>query len=156
MFICSRKVFANVRILQEKCWILAVILLSAGCGGGSTDVTGTVSGKVTLEGKSVPVGTSVICQHIERSFPAVGKTAADGSFKLSMKDSNNVIAGDYEVMLQSPVVTMDPAEAMRLSQSGKFPKQEETVPSKYRSFTTSGLKMTVKRGANTYDIDMKP
>ncbi len=145
-----------MRILQQKYWILALILLSTGCGGGSTDVTGTVSGKVTSEGKPVPVGTSVICQHIERSFPAVGKTAADGTFKLNMKETNKVIVGDYEVMLQSPVVTMDPAEAMRLSQAGKFPKQEETVPPKYRSFTTSGLKMTVKKGANTYDIDMKP
>lgn len=152
----ERTVFIVNNFKLKSSIAVALLLLGTGCGPLS-EVTGTVSGKVTLDGKAVPAGCSVICQHVQRSLPAVGKTAADGTFTLQMKDGNGIMLGKYKVLVQPPLLNLDPAEAMRMSQAGKLPKDDDSaVPKKYRSFDTSELTLTVKRGSNTFDIAMKP
>lgn len=134
------------------------LLLAAGCGRGDglPGPTGTVSGKLTSNGKPAPAGTLVNCTHVEKSFPAIGATDANGNFTLEMKGGKNILVGKYTVAISPPVVKMDPAEAMRLSQAGTPPQANfPEIPEKYRSADTSGETLEVKTGANTLNIDMK-
>lgn len=139
-------------------WIpIAILLAAAGCGGGNKEATGTVSGKATLDGKPLAEGCVIVCQHLERSLPAGGKTAADGTFKLTMKDTVGLVVGDYKVLIQTPEKKMTHEEQMKMAQTRSFPKPDDSiVPAKYRSFDTSNLKLTVKPGANTFDLPLTP
>ena len=60
--------------------VLAIMSL-VGCGGGSTlpeGDTGTVTGKVTFNGKPVPEGASIVFLHKDRGITASSAIAADG------------------------------------------------------------------------------
>ena len=147
-----------INLLKISPWIpIAILLTVMGCGGGKKEITGTVSGKATLDGKALAEGCVIVCQHIERGLPAGGTTAADGTFKLSMKDLPGLVVGDYKVMVQTPEKKMTHEEQMKLAQTKSFPKPDDSVvPEKYRSFDTSNLKLTVKAGANTFDVPLMP
>jgi hypothetical protein len=141
-------------------WLVlgCALLFAAGCGGsdGLPGPTGTVTGKLTSNGKPAPKGTTITCTHIEKSFPAVGKTDENGNFTLEMKGGRNILVGKYTVSIHPPVVNMDPAEAMRKSQAGTLPQMNfPEIPEKYRNPETSGETLDVKQGANTLNIDMK-
>lgn len=139
-------------------WIsVAMLLAVAGCGGGKKEPTGTVSGKATLDGKPLAEGCVIVCQHVQRGLPAGGKTAADGSFKLTMHDGSGLVLGEYQVLIQTPEKKMTHEETMKLAQTKSFPKPDDSVvPAKYRDFNTSNLKLTVKAGANTFDVALTP
>jgi hypothetical protein len=145
-----------VNMFTNKNWVLGVILFSLiGCGKNSGEVTGTCSGKLTLDGKPAAAGCVVVCQHVKRGLSAGAKVEPDGSFQILMQDGPSLIAGDYKVLIQPPDFKMSHEEAMKLAQANKFPKLDDSVvPSKYRSYETSKLFMIVNAGKNTFDIPM--
>jgi len=79
--------------------VLVVIL---GCGGdtGFTGPTGTVSGKVTFKGASVPGGCSVVFTGTTKTEGvATGTVDSDGTYKLSEGGVAKVRVGSYVATL---------------------------------------------------------
>ena len=145
---------------------LALVSLS-GCGGsaGRDFKTGTVTGKLTLNGGAVPAGTQI--QFIADTGDAAGgEVASDGSFTIQ-----GVPVGACKVMVTPGAPSaaaageLSPEEAMKLA-SGIGPSGEgadpsafasdASVPAKYKDFSTSGVTITVKEGSNDFSLDMKP
>lgn len=146
-----------VNMFTHKTWLLGFILLGIiGCGKSSGEVTGTVKGKLTLDGKPAAAGCVVVCQHVKRGLSAGAKVEPDGSFQILMQDGPSIVAGDYKVLIQPPDFKMSHEEAMKLAQANKFPKLDDSVvPSKYRSYETAKLFMIVNQGTNKFDIAME-
>ena len=144
-------------MFTHKNLVLGVILLGIiGCGKNSSEVTGTVNGKLTLDGKPAVAGCVVVCQHVKRGLSAGAKVDADGTFQILMQDGPSIVAGDYKVLVQPPDFKMSHEEAMKLAQANKFPKLDDSVvPKKYRSYETSKLFMIVNQGTNKFDIPME-
>ncbi len=135
-----------------------LLCLVAGCGGGSSAVegpTGTVSGKLTYNGAAVPEGCVVVFMPVDGALSATGVVGADGSFKLQMKGTADIVAGQYKISIGTPVVEETPEQSMEREMAGKKLPEYKEVPEKYRTADTSGETFEVKEGANTYDLDMK-
>lgn len=117
--------------------VLAAVLV-AGCGGGLNEVTG----KVTLDGKTVP-GLEVRFEPKDPNLgtTAIGYTQADGSYKLHYPgDQTGAPAGEYAVHISG-------GEA-----GGETDRPPVRVASQYNS--KSKLTATVKPGANVIDFEV--
>ena len=143
--------------------IIIVVLLasSIGCGGASGP-TGTISGKLTLNGSPAPQGTHV--QFLSDAGASSAEVSGDGSFTIM-----GVAIGSYKVMVTPGVGSassgaMDPETAMRLAYgegpdgTGKNPdafKADAAIPAKYTDIATSEVSFDVKEGVNDFSLDMK-
>jgi hypothetical protein len=112
--------------------------LVAGCGGGLSEVTGTV----TLDGRPVR-GLEV---RFEPKDPAIGTTAigytqADGTYRLHYPgDKTGAPAGEYTVHISGG------------ESGGEDDMPPVRVARKYNS--ASELSATVKPGSNTFDFEV--
>jgi hypothetical protein len=133
--------------------LAALTALAAGCGKSS----GTISGKVTYQGKPLPYGS---VQFISASGLAlVGVIESDGSGSYSIP---NVPVGKAQIS----VTCQDPKYAdfmKQLSASARdksiprpkgSPDQFNLIPGKYFDPSTSGLSCEVKGGQQTHDITL--
>lgn len=150
---------------------LCVAALS-GCGGGgsSSSLTsgpcGTVRGKVTYSGQSLPADCKITFMHQDKSFPATATISTDGSYALLIAGKPNIPVGAYKVSIAAPPAKQqaaaDPSnpeayKAFMMKGAGaKAPAQEKLpFPKKYQTAEGSGLVWTVIEGPNTFDLDMK-
>jgi len=122
-----------------------VFLSFTGCGGSQ----GTVSGKVTLDGKPLPGGLVSI-------FDAEGQTRTSGIGKDGAYSMSNVAPGKAQIA----VLTMEERTDLRGSQSGAPPVKNSmgtfvAIPAKYLSKETSGLSLEVKTGKQDFEIQLK-
>jgi len=120
--------------------VAALALSLASCASWNDGQTGAeASGRVTLDGKPFTAGTVVFVG------PA-GSTAAevkpDGSYR-----AGNVPLGTVRVT----IVTTGPSAAPK---GGYGPAPQVPPPPRYRSADTSGLKLDVSTGDNSFDIAM--
>lgn len=99
----------------------------------------TVAGAVLLDGK--PLEGASIGFHLADPAkpPVVATTDKAGTYKVALP------AGEYTVTVVKAVVVpkSDP------------PRETLVTPGKYASPKTSGLKVTVKDGANTFNVELK-
>ena len=109
----------------------------AGCSGGPA--TGSVAGKVTLEGKPLTPATVVL---INEQTGAGASAALDetGTYRIDA-----VPLGDYQVAIQPP----PPPAPHEMSWAAPTPTE---IPAKYKTAATSGLSATVKTGENRADF----
>ncbi len=141
--------------------LFGILMFLPGCGGSNlpSGETGTVQGKVTYNGGSVPTGTTVIFVRDEDGLMGTGVTDSNGEYLLRMRDGLKIVVGVYRVSVTPPNVAanLDQDEIMKLGQEGKLPDPAtvKEVPMKYRSPEESSLICDVQPGANTFDIDMK-
>ena len=144
-------------------WIATVVLgfaitVTGGCSkGGYSGPTGTVTGKVTLDGKPVPAGCLVTFVS-EAGFTASGKVGADGSYTLLNVDKPEIPTATYNVGVTQPSAEVSGADYDKYMSAGgaEEPKAAPaTIPAKFQSSTTSGLSFGVKEGPNTINIDLK-
>ena len=144
---------------------VAGLLFYGGCGpGGYSGPTGTVSGTVTLQGQPVPQGCKVAFVSDE-GFTASGQVTAGGNYQLSVAGKGqNVPVATYKVCVSPPegaeASEADYEKMMEESAGGEegaaeTPAQEEVIPAKYQTTTTSGLSFAVEEGANTIDITLE-
>jgi hypothetical protein len=87
---------------------LVVACFVIGCGGcsGFDGPVGTVSGKVSFQGKPLPAGASVIFKYEETGQVATGTlSTSDGSFRLRWRGSYDVLASAYKVALSTGAST---------------------------------------------------
>jgi hypothetical protein len=126
-----------------KTWAsIALSLLAAGlvtgCGGGLSEVTG----KVTLDGKTVP-GLEVRFEPKDPNIgtTAIGYTKADGTYQLHYPgDKTGAPAGEYKVKISGGET------------EGESDRPPVRVARKYNS--ASELTATVTPGENTINFDV--
>ncbi len=142
-------------------------MVIGGCGGGAGQhPTSPVSGKVTLNGAPVD-GATVTFVRDGGGKPAVGKTDASGSYKLTTYSKDDgAIVGSYKVTIAKwEAAAEDPAATRGTTGGGgdAYPEDydpdaagsdKESVnllPAKYANFSSSGFTFTVAEGPNTAD-----
>jgi hypothetical protein len=112
----------------------------AGCGT-SQPPSGTVSGKVTLQGQPLRAGT---VQFVNDQLGAGASAALDdaGTYRVTTP----LRTGPYEVTIQPP----PPPAPHEMGPSASLPPSN--IPAKYRDPKSSGLKATIQEGSNTADF----
>lgn len=117
-----------------------------GCGESFATVTGTV----TLDGKSVDAGTVTFTP---TSGPAIAKEIINGAYQV-----DRVPLGNAGVSVIGPPDVKNEADRGMAQKLGKAPPPPPPpatkIPLKYADPATSGLKYTVKRGDNSYKIEL--
>ena len=124
------------------------LLLISGCSGGGEKVvltpagpTGKVHGKLTLEGKPVPEGTTIYFTAPKGGGVAKGVADSAGAYS-----AEKVPAGDVSVMVSGPSMKAD----------GSLPEVGGGIPEKYGTPATSEAKLEVKADGDVeYNLDMK-
>jgi hypothetical protein len=127
----------SVRIRASIALALLTTVLISGCGQRLNEVTG----KVTLDGRTVP-GMEVRFEPKDPSIgtTAIGYTQADGTYTLHYPgDKTGAPAGEYTVTITGGEAETEGRPAVR-------------VAPKYNS--ASQLTATVKPGQNTFNFDV--
>ncbi len=131
---------------MKYAWTLSILacsllLLASGCGGGHG---ASVSGRVTLDGK--PLDTGTVTFHPEGGGPtAYGGIHSDGSYQVKTGTQQGLPPGEYRVTV---LATTEPPT------DGPSVPGEQITPFRYANPAESGLRFTVARGSNRYDIDL--
>lgn len=138
------------------CLPLGLLTLTTGCGekNASSAEHAEVTGKVLFQGKPLP-GGKVSFVAINGGFASSGLIDENGNYQIKAP------VGDVEIgvtnqMLQSKSGPKGPkvlkkAEATEHQRvKGRWVK----IPSQYEDAHNSGLKYTVKPGAQTHDIEL--
>jgi hypothetical protein len=117
-----------------------VVLFCTGCGS-----QGTVSGKVSLDGKPLPGGVVNI-------YDSEGQTRTGGISKEGTYSVSNLALGKAQVS----VVTLGSRDSVRggnpnSTSAGTF----VAVPGKYMDKDQSGLALEVKAGKQDFEIQLK-
>lgn len=130
-------------------WLLPVAVMAwAGCSGGRTV---SVTGKVSHEGKPVPLATVMFST---TGAPlAIGATDASGRYRLStFRRGDGAVPGPHVVAVE-PVVRL---AADGLTPDPATPLERPDIPAAYREFSTTPLRAEVVAGrANSIDLDLK-
>jgi hypothetical protein len=119
--------------------------------------TGTIEGRLTMEGKPLPKGTKVLFMEQREGFLAFGATDEDGRFKIASWNDGNMPVGKYKVTIQ-PAGMGDGEQPFDIdAPARKRPAKKPAAgfPKRYRTITTSKLEYTVDEGANDFTIDIK-
>lgn len=130
---------------------LAPVAMMAGCGSKS----GTISGKVTYQGKAVEGGSVNFLSEGANSTMKTGGIQKDGSYSVS-----GVPVGPAKITVQGMKARrlLIPA-ALQKEQGGvkevKTEQSEVYVPPRYGKTETSDLKYDVQSGKQQHDIDLK-
>lgn len=151
-------------------FVLPLALIAVGCGSGQ----GTVSGKVSYQGKDVPGGTVFILP--SKGGSVSGAIKEDGTYSIakvpsgpakvtveteSVKPASAAPAqarGDASFYSKMPKPPADLAKGdvtIGPSLSRGDAKRYVPIPAKYNDPDQSGLSLTVKGGKNSFDIDLK-
>lgn len=143
-----------VRLLAGCCLILA----AGGCSSGvDFGATGTVTGRLTMDGKPLSPKHAVSFMDMQKGFLAYGKTDADGKFQVDSWNEGKLPIGKYHVMIAPPPFE-GPKKEMTPEERFDHPEMEVMkmeFPKKYRETATSGLEYEIKVGPNVIDIDLK-
>ena len=157
---------------RRRCFQRSILLLAVtgtcfltGCGGREIPegTYGQENGRLTLSGKPVPDGTTVVLLHKSKGYTATGTVLDDGYYTASFRGGLDLLTGMYAVSVsppaeQTPESNPDSPEAYaRMMEAGpeKEGKSDSAFPEKYTSANTSNEVMEVKEGSNEYNLDMK-
>lgn len=144
---------------------VALPLATVGCGNqdGYTGPRGRVSGTLTLDGKPLPGGCSVVFIEEKLGYLATGSVEDGGRYMLRYAKSRDLPVGNYKVQLSLPAppagateLSSDPivqAARMKLGPES-MPAVSLPFPSRYLSTANSGLSFTVAPGQNTADFTL--
>jgi hypothetical protein len=141
--------FATVRVMM-----IVTLIAATGCAGRGV---GTVSGRVTFKGK--PVASGGVVMVADEGPPISATINEDGTYVC-----RNVPAGTVKIGVVSPNDVMEARERKaqkpgiaEAGDLGKFdPAKWFPIPSKYANYMNSPLTFEVKKGENTFDIDLEP
>ncbi|UUO04867.1 hypothetical protein M4951_15890 [Blastopirellula sp. J2-11] len=141
--------------LYQLSLLVALGLAFAGCSqDGFRGPTGTVGGKLTLEGKPISPGT-IITFIASDGYIAAGQTGDDGEFDLLFKGSNQIPVAHYKVQVAPPPREEGAHFDMSASRRGAI-AAVRPFPPKYGASSTSGLEVEVREGENLpLVIDLK-
>lgn len=123
-----------------------ILIVSVGCGGSASRVSGTVS----IDGKplvgSDTVRVTVMFFPESSGAPAAAKLDESGQYELSTGSQTGLPPGNYSVAISAKDIA---APAGGGSQGAR-----DLAAPNYSDPQTSGLKAEVKPGSNTFDFDL--
>lgn len=119
------------------------LLFLVGCGGKPA----SVSGIATLDGNPLERGM-VGFAPASGGIKATGKILSDGSYTLSTNKESGLEPGEYEMT----VVSREPS--IENPQGGPPMPGAFITPRRYAIAKTSGLRIKVKRGSNTINLEL--
>lgn len=130
-------------------FVLLILPAILGCGNGLAQVTGTV----TLDGQPLRGGGDVramVYLHPEggTGAPAVALIDESGQYRVSTGAESGVLPGPYLVSISASQLTGD--DAVGVPRSGR-----RITPDRYADPRTSGLRIDVGAGENTYDFELE-
>lgn len=138
-----------ITMIRDRLFLLALpcLLLAAGCGQRGPALQ-PVEGFVTLDGS--PCSDALIgFSPIGEGLPAVGRTGADGSYRLTVAQGGRPHAGttvgEYAVTIEKKELIPEPQPDNGLPNP---PKYRDVVPEAYGDQTTSSFRVTVRKGRN--------
>ncbi|QDT53519.1 hypothetical protein Pan44_15410 [Caulifigura coniformis] len=141
--------------------IASAALLLTGCGGDfDYGPTGTITGRLTMDGEPLPAGSSAVFMEPKAGYLAFGLTDAEGNYTVNTWNEGNMPIGSYRVMVHPPAPANDSEtasaeEVMAHPEKYKARPIKTDIPKKYRETATSGLSFEIKKGENKIDIDIK-
>jgi hypothetical protein len=116
-----------------------------------------ISGRLTLEGRPMVPGFSVVFMEPRRGDLAFGTTDADGRFRIDSWKKGEMVPGTYRAYVMAP-----PIEGFSLDEAfDRSGRNENAVrmpveyPQEYGSVETTPLEYKVVTGQNHFDIDLK-
>jgi hypothetical protein len=127
----------------RRAFALATVFL-AGCA----PATGTVQGKITINGMPLPAGLITFLSEVG-NHDAFSATIKDGKY-----ETGPIPAGPCKVTVVHSSVARPAAGGSDLGRARTTGVVE--VPDKYGRADSSGLTFTVKPGANTFDQNLTP
>jgi len=134
---------------------VAVVLLSIAAWYFLSPNTGTVSGAVTLDGKSLAGAQLVFLHDDPKASPLPAATADDGTYVLYGPTSAGVPVGKYKVVI-TKMVRKD-GKARPMGEEAVVEQSEEinVVPAEYGDFAQTPLRPEVNRGANLIPFQLR-
>ena len=138
--------------------VVVLCFVVAGCGGPTRPETVPVAGRVTYQGKPVPMGQ--IMFYPEQGHPATGTIDANGAYRLrTFAPDNGAIPGRYRVTITAVrftggghAKTFD--EELRGGGSSAPAKAEWLVPEVYSRPETTPLRADVTRDSKVINFDL--
>lgn len=134
-----------------------------GCSGEKpSGPLGSVSGHLTIDGRTPKPGTNIVFMDAQLGTTAVGSTDETGAYSLKSfrksGDSMEFPVGRFNVSIQVPeedYLSEDEITA-EMALEGITPglQGKREFPEKYQNFATSGLSYDVVEGENTIDISL--
>jgi hypothetical protein len=128
-----------MRTLTAITFIIVTIIIISGCGQDAAP--GKVKGTITLDGEPLPNASVAFCPESNSgALSSFGGTNASGQYELFYANKKTgAIPGRYKVTVHTGNADMGRAEL---------------VPAMYRSPETTDLVCDVKKGTNTFDIQL--
>ena len=148
-------------------WIRFVVLGSlcsmlVGCGGESGGDRPTAPVKVTVKYNGKPLdGAIVTFISVDNPQPAVGTTDASGNCSITTyKTNDGAIVGINVITISKSEIDKKNIKAPRPEDADLIgvtptPNLKSLIPNKYSLPGSSGLKEEVKKGQNTFTIELK-
>lgn len=136
------------RLTAKISLAICLTALIVGCSNGNMK-TAVVKGKITFNGKAVPIGTISFVP--EGNKPAAtGQIQKDGSYELSTYgDGDGAVLGKHTVM----IIAVDAQEGAL--PEDKNPVPPAIIPDKYFNNQTSGLTANVEDKVNEINFELK-
>lgn len=130
-------------------WLGILPILWSGCGTGSRLQTFPVTGTVTLDGQPVADADVVFIPSAgsQSQLACQAVTDAEGRYEVSTHAGR----GKYQPGMQSGVYEV---EVLKLGAFHPLRPPPNLLPARYASRTTSGLRLEVAQGPQTYDIQL--
>jgi hypothetical protein len=120
-------------------------LCCIGCGddSGYSGPTGSMTGRVSIDGAAPPDGTVMVLIHKASGSATSAKVQADGAYSLT-----NVRVGEYMVGFtnskSSTAAQIDPDAAMRAIEDGTYRESPQVFPAELADPSSSGHTLTVQ------------
>ncbi|QDV27672.1 hypothetical protein [Aureliella helgolandensis] len=147
------------RLATSLLLFAALIPMIPGCGGNDFGPIGSIAGKLTLDGNTLPAGTKVIFTQPTKGYTGFSLTNEAGEYRIEWRRSGKTFdgmpVGNYQVMLvPEGAIDIDEVSAEDMLAGGPKPnKPQVAIPPRFLRATTSGLSFDVAEGENTINID---
>jgi hypothetical protein len=140
------------RFFQFRVYLYLAIVLAAAVAGGCSDMTAHVDGTVKLDGKPLRIGKSqrgtVLFRPVVGGAMATALIDENGKYSISTGGTAALVPGDYLVAVRATEIV--PADDTSAPPTGK-----PFTPYLYGNPLESGLVCIVKRGKQTYNIELR-
>ena len=134
---------AGSNLVDSICMLMLVA--TVGCSSSSQEAQ--VTGRVTLDGSRIGVGTIVFAP-VEGGKPATGSIEADGSYVVNTSREPGLATGTYKVAVSIREMPKD------VKRSDQPPPGRLLIPGRYEQADASGLQFEIRPGKNSIDIEL--